>query len=51
MAQIRALAGQQGRDPGELGMILRVYPVATAPDGALIHLSNNAWTETRQSAP
>ena len=30
MAQIRALAEEQGRDPGELGMILRVYPAAAA---------------------
>ena len=30
MAQIRALAEEQGRDPAELGMILRVYPTAAA---------------------
>jgi probable F420-dependent oxidoreductase len=30
MAQIRTLAEEQGRDPGELSMILRVYPLGTA---------------------
>jgi probable F420-dependent oxidoreductase len=30
MAHIRELAEQAGRDPGQLGMILKVYPAATA---------------------
>jgi len=49
MAHIRDLAEQAGRDPDELGMILRVYPTASAPlediAGAIVEAGEKAGVD------
>jgi probable F420-dependent oxidoreductase len=46
MAEVRRLAAEEGRDPAQLDMILRVYPVAEAGHDDIVEAITRAEAET-----